>query len=207
MLDLMLGMRRLELPNEGPVDVEKVNIMLSRLGKETISQSTLKNSLIDSRISEESKLLSYFLRQLLSTQEKFSDQESSIEKFTKVINNYFKESQTDKELVFDKAKFKVDIWHKTLEDNLSWSNLSSGEKQIVSIFSKLILDNLNRTIILIDEPELSLSIEWQKKFLLDILETESCTQLLAITHSPFVFDNELDSAARPLGIEITRKEK
>lgn len=44
---------------------------------------------------------------------------------------------------------------------------------------------------LIDEPELSLSVPWQKKFLPDILSAESCAGLFAVTHSPFVFDNNL----------------
>lgn len=205
MLDLMLGMTKLQLPNEVPVDLERVNIMLSRLGKESISQDDLKNSLIDSKATEESKLLTYFLRQLLSTQDKFSIQEASIESFTKIINSYLKESKTDIELIFDKAHFRVDIWHKTLKEKLSWSNLSSGEKQIVSIFSKLILGDYKKTIILIDEPELSLSIEWQKKFLPDILETDRCSQLLAITHSPFVFDNCLDPFAKTINIKVEEK--
>lgn len=204
MLDLMLGMTKLQLPNEGPVDLERVNIMLSRLGKDVISQDDLKNSLIDSKATEESKLLTYFLRQLLSTQEKFSAQEASIESFTKIINSYLKESKTDIELIFDKAHFRVDIWHNTLKEKLSWGNLSSGEKQIVSIFSKLILGDYKKTIILIDEPELSLSIEWQKKFLPDILETDRCSQLLAITHSPFVFDNCLDPFAKTINIKVEK---
>lgn len=50
-------------------------------------------------------------------------------------------------------------------------------------------------LVLIDEPELSLSIDWQQKFLPDILKAPSCEQLIAITHSPFTFENELDRYA------------
>lgn len=78
--------------------------------------------------------------------------------------------------------------------------LSSGEKQIVSVFARLYLSGEKQFVVLIDEPELSLSMDWQKRFLPDILSAPSCAQLIAITHSPFVFDNELDAYAGPLRI-------
>ena len=56
-------------------------------------------------------------------------------------------------------------------------------------------------IVLIDEPELSLSLDWQRKVLPDIIKSEMVVQLLAITHSPFIFENELDSCARSLKIQ------
>lgn len=49
----------------------------------------------------------------------------------------------------------------------------------------------NDFIVLFDEPELSLSIYWQKKLLPDILNSKRCDFLLAVTHSPFIFENEL----------------
>lgn len=51
--------------------------------------------------------------------------------------------------------------------------LSSGEKQIISVFSKLYLEDNKKYIILFDEPELSLSIKWQAKFLPDIMDTKN----------------------------------
>lgn len=71
--------------------------------------------------------------------------------------------------------------------------LSSGEKQIISIFTRLYLDldNSKPYAIFFDEPELSLSMEWQKKLLQDIAETDQCEFLLAATHSPFIFENKL----------------
>ena len=69
--------------------------------------------------------------------------------------------------------------------------LSSGEKQIISIFSKLYLDNTNKNcVILFDEPELSISIEWQKTLITDIMNSKKCSLLIAVTHSPFIFDGD-----------------
>nr|WP_228297617.1 AAA family ATPase [Raoultella ornithinolytica] len=79
-------------------------------------------------------------------------------------------------------------------------DLSSGEKQIISLMAHIYLDDTKKKIILIDEPELSLSIEWQEHVLVDIVNSPSVVQMLAITHSPFVFNNELKSEVKALNI-------
>ena len=72
---------------------------------------------------------------------------------------------------------------------------------MISLFAKLFLYP-KRKIVLIDEPEISLSIDWQKQILVDVLDAPLCEQIIAITHSPFVFENELDPFARPLIIKV-----
>lgn len=91
---------------------------------------------------------------------------------------------------------------------LNFNVFSSGEKQIVSLFAKLyllplkdldwsneskLLENLTnkKFWIIFDEPELSLSVEWQKNLLPDILESNRCEFLFVTTHSPFIFKNDL----------------
>ena len=59
------------------------------------------------------------------------------------------------------------------------------------MFSKIYLEPDKDFIVLFDEPELSLSIYWQKKLLPDILNSNRCDFLLAVTHSPFIFENDL----------------
>ncbi len=53
--------------------------------------------------------------------------------------------------------------------------------------------------VLIDEPELSLSVPWQRRFLADIRNSEFCSGLVAVTHSPFIYDNDLRRFAHGLG--------
>lgn len=50
-------------------------------------------------------------------------------------------------------------------------------------------------MVLFDEPELSLSIYWQERLLPDILTSKRCAFMLAVTHSPFIFNNELKQYA------------
>ena len=49
--------------------------------------------------------------------------------------------------------------------------------------------NKKKLIILIDEPELSMSVEWQEALLTDIAECEKVSHVTAMTHSPFIFKN------------------
>ena len=99
----------------------------------------------------------------------------------------------------------MDVFNTHLEEPIQLGSLSSGEKQIISIFSKLILNLDKKFLILIDEPELSLSLEWQQRLLPDMLKQNSCNQIIAITHSPFIFDNEFDANATTIEIKINGK--
>lgn len=44
-------------------------------------------------------------------------------------------------------------------------------------------------IVLLDEPELSLSVSWQKSLISDILSTSNCRYVAIATHSPFIIEN------------------
>jgi len=203
LIDTLLDPQQYELEIDQGIDLQAVRLMLGRLGKSSpVTERNLEAAISGvSRADERHRTLAYFLRELLRSYEASRPQESAIEAFAAVVNAYLAGGPgAEKSLRFDKLRLKVEIWHDALQKALPFSSLSSGEKQIVSVFSRLLLDFDRRYLILIDEPELSLSIEWQKRFLPDILKTSSCEQLIAITHSPFVFENELDVLARSIGI-------
>ena len=163
--------------------------------------------------AESEKFLTYFLGKLNSVIEKTRDVESVVEEFIGNCNRYLSlpdellarigQAQDAKELTFDRRNLRVTVTSKALSRKVPLDSLSSGEKQMISLFSRLYLYPPTRKIVLIDEPELSLSIDWQKKILPDILGAPSCEQLIAITHSPFVFENELEPFATTLKMRIT----
>ncbi|WKV82669.1 ATP-binding protein [Pseudomonas sp. B24_DOA] len=111
-----------------------------------------------------------YLFQMLDIYTQTQADEQSIEGFAQVINNYWEtsafetNSKPEKKVVFDKLALSVDVRIPYSPDPLSLNDLSSGEKQIVSIFARLHLSRGNRYIVLIDEPELSLSLAWQRLF-------------------------------------------
>ena len=64
--------------------------------------------------------------------------------------------------------------------------LSSGERQLLIIFAHLLFnEHGNRSnVFIIDEPELSLHLKWQERFVSKALEVSPKTQLVLATHSP-----------------------
>lgn len=186
------------------IQPETLNIVLSRVG-DNISESN-KNKieeLVNSgKIkSPEYNQLVYYLSKLLGLYEPQREKDNSIKKFAEVCNKYLHK----KRIVYDETSVKISIVQEINNQPIDIRNLSSGEKQIISLFSKIYLDSDDEYIILFDEPELSLSLEWQRLLLPDILKSGKCKLLLAVTHSPFIFDNELDTNAIDLDDFVTEK--
>ena len=77
---------------------------------------------------------------------------------------------------------------------MALSSLSSGEQQELVLQYDLLFRVPSNTIVLIDEPELSLHVAWQKKFLPDLLTIVqlSTFDALVATHSPFVVGERTD---------------
>jgi predicted ATP-binding protein involved in virulence len=72
--------------------------------------------------------------------------------------------------------------------------LSSGEQHELVLLYDLLFRVKSNTLVLIDEPELSLHVTWQKTFLPDLLEIVSATKfdVLLATHSPFIVGDRND---------------
>jgi len=133
--------------------------------------------------------LVYFISSLVKVYEQQRENDTALQQFCKVCNNYL----GDKMLRYDESTVAVDIVRKKNLRDVNIESLSSGEKQIISLFSRLYLHKQDNLGIFFDEPELSLSMEWQKTLLPDIINSGKCVFLFATTHSPFIFHNELKS--------------
>ncbi|WP_323882024.1 AAA family ATPase [Aeromonas caviae] len=175
--------------------------------RERRASETKKNSLIHSlkRLYnndeiKDIKYLSYFLTQLNSVIQETKEQESKIEKFVAVCDKYLSSASDSKSLTFDPQSLEVIVKDNYTLDRISLNDLSSGEKQVISLMATIYLNDNTPKIILIDEPELSLSIKWQRMILPDLNAGENVRQVIAITHSPFIFDNELDPYATAMKV-------
>ena len=131
------------------------------------------------------EFLIYYLQKLVNIYNSQEAIDKKLSKFAQVCSKYL----SGKKIEYDETMLTMNVF-----DNdglkIDFDDLSSGEKQIVSIFSKVYLDVTSPCIFIIDEPEISLSIEWQKEFLRDIYDSEKVALLIATTHSPFIFKNE-----------------
>lgn len=145
-----------------------------------------------------SQVICHYFTKLMAFHQDLEKKEAKIVSFCEACNAYM----VDKEFQYDTSNFNFQIVPKSANEpnrEIELQNLSSGEKQIVSLFSHLYLSGGKKYFVLIDEPELSLSVDWQRKFVLDIRRTDFCSGLIAVTHSPFIYDNELRKYAHGLG--------
>lgn len=182
-----------------------VENILSRIQESILSSANKKHlrDIIDGvksggKQDEHSQVICHYFTKLMAFHEELEAKEAKIVNFCRVCNEYM----VDKELKYDTATFHFTIRPKGNDDDsreIKLHHLSSGEKQIVSLFSHLYLSGDKQYFVLIDEPELSLSVPWQRKFLLDIKNADFCIGLLAVSHSPFIYDNELKKYAHGLG--------
>lgn len=76
--------------------------------------------------------------------------------------------------------------------NVPLHKLSSGEQNLVILYYRLVFETEPNTLLLIDEPENSLHVEWLEKMLRDylVMEGDLKCQMIIATHSPiFIGDN------------------
>jgi predicted ATPase len=185
--------------------IDIIHSVLDRIHESILSSSHRKQLFerIDKvrttgKLDEHAKVICHYFLKLLNYQQELRDRESQITNFCKVCNEYM----VDKEFKYDSAAFNLVI-ESTGPDkkkrNIELRHLSSGEKQIVSLFSHLYLSGEKNFFVIIDEPELSLSVPWQRRFLIDVRGGGLCSGLVAATHSPFIYDNSLKKYAHGLG--------
>ncbi|UTV37665.1 AAA family ATPase [Ensifer adhaerens] len=80
-------------------------------------------------------------------------------------------------------------------------SLSSGEAQIFVILTHLSFNPYaQRNVFIIDEPELSLHVQWQELFVDSLIEANPNIQYIMATHSPSIILDKVDSC-----IDISRK--
>lgn len=108
------------------------------------------------------------------------------EKFKNIIYNLFKD--TDKEVFIDEnnsINFKI-IDNQKKEHIITPYDLSSGEKQMLSILLRVLLTKNKFCILMMDEPEMSLHVEWQNTLISNLRDLNSNMQIFISTHSPAI---------------------
>jgi hypothetical protein len=173
-----------------------VEIVLTRLS-DYVSAEDRRHilELYDSGELHNNLYLSSFLSSLIASYEDVRHLEHALQSFGEKCNQYL----IRKEFKYESAAASLKLHEKgSLSKPLDLNTLSSGEKQIVGVLSQVYLGEESSYIVIFDEPELSLSVEWQRNILPDIVHSEKCHALIAATHSPFIFENELDECARSL---------
>lgn len=154
-----------------------------------------KNGLYESKqkflgySKDDSKALLVYLNDLDKKLIIFDDLLEKLELFTNILNERrftFKSININRENGF---YFKT-----TSGKSLKLNQLSSGEQHEVVLLYELIFKTRPSILVLIDEPEISLHITWQKGFLDDLLRIIKIQnfQVLIATHSPSIINDRWD---------------
>ena len=141
--------------------------------------------LIDAR--ERYEDLAYSIAEYVSKDYQLAE---SIIVFKDIINNIYLNKQID---VTDNGKLIVAMNNGT---TLPLGKLSSGEKQLLLIFYQILFHSNTGSIILLDEPEISLHVTWQQMlgdYFQDICRVRK-VQMVVSTHSPQVIHDKWDYA-------------
>jgi predicted ATP-binding protein involved in virulence len=112
-----------------------------------------------------------------------------LELFTDILNE---RRFTFKSIKIDKDKGFIFLTNAGTE--LKLTDLSSGEQHEVVLLYELIFKTNPNTLVLIDEPEISLHVTWQKEFLSDLLKILELQkmQVIVATHSPQIINDRWD---------------
>ena len=188
------------IKQSSPLTVDEIKskmIELESKRKEFVDTGILEEEQDDIGIHDLLDAITESNRQNLSlyaidTEEKLnalSSLSSSINLFRNLIDKSF----NNKRIVFNKDygfRFVATYSDSTILPQ----SLSSGEQHELVMFYDLIFNASENTLILIDEPELSLHIKWQLDYVDELLQIISATKFSAVlaTHSPQIIHDKWD---------------
>ena len=182
-----------------------VNILsgVNGIGKSTILQKTLKQAegvhltlvpedatdlrydVIEKYTIDPDTQLAKLEKDFIAYKEKaiVNCQLSAVNSFFDFVDKLY--GQTDKTIIRDAEGIRF------LQegDILTTRELSSGEKQMMLILLTVLLEDQQPYVLFMDEPEVSLHVDWQQQLVTIITELNPEIQLILTTHSPAVVMN------------------
>jgi ABC-type transport system involved in cytochrome c biogenesis ATPase subunit len=140
----------------------------------------------------ERDVLALYLSDFNEKLDAFADLQRRIEALVDVVGSKLRR----KRFVIDRQKGFVFETYDNPPRKLNVTDLSSGEQHQIVLFYELIFASAGIDLFLIDEPEISLHVEWQRAFISDIEKVQALTgaTFLVATHSPQVINNRRDLA-------------
>ncbi len=128
-------------------------------------------------------ILSAIINELQSEVELFKE----IQVFLDEYNSFLK---CDKNLVLSSNGIFVTV----TSENHSIQKLSSGERHLLTFLATILLMGEEQDFILLDEPEISLDIDWQEKLLATIAKLVPNSQIIVASHSPSIMGDYFDES-------------
>lgn len=143
----------------------------------------LQRKWLDYQVNLSNRMVELFTSQDPNATEKVQQLAKEKTHFQDIVDELF--SETGKTIKRNCNEIFFDSYGETIPPY----KLSSGEKQMLIILLTVLIQNKRPFVLFMDEPEISLHIEWQQR-LLDILtDLNPNVQVILTTHSPAVIMN------------------
>lgn len=101
--------------------------------------------------------------------------------FIEIVNHAF--ANTQKVVDTEQSKLQFKLEGEIFDNN---KKLSSGEKQFLIVMLTVLLQRKEESILIMDEPEISMHIDWQRELLNNLKKLNPNCQIILATHSPGV---------------------
>ena len=163
------------------LDTETMNLVDSRISSALDFQLYhLQRKYLDYQVNIGNRIIS-------ALQEGHADAAQELSKaktrFQNIVDELFEE--TGKKIV----RTENEIRFSQIGETLVPYQLSSGEKQMLAILLTVLVEDQQPYVLFMDEPEVSLHIEWQKRLIDLVVEMNPNVQIILTTHSPAVIMN------------------
>lgn len=172
-------------------DLEEKRASLSALGLITNAGDSLVRIPSPETLTNETKIfLTNYIKDSNKKLEIYKDLSDKLKLLQSIVNE--RNAFSDKQM-----KFSSDEGVSFISKNgriIPIDKLSSGEKNNFVLFYELIFSCGKHTLILVDEPEISLHVAWQRKFIDELNEICQLKGLQGIvaTHSPDIVGDNVD---------------
>ncbi|MCX8755556.1 AAA family ATPase [Vibrio parahaemolyticus] len=135
----------------------------------------------DAEKLKENNLLSQLIINMIRELEVEKQLLSSVTTLVDTFNQYLVEG---KKLLVNNNDIFIQLEDKKSHHSLDY--LSSGERHIFTFLSLIVVAGSNKDFLIIDEPEISLNIKWQRTLMQLMRDLVPNTQIIVASHSPTI---------------------
>lgn len=140
----------------------------------------LQRKYLDYQVNLSNRMVEIFTSMAPDAHQKASEIAQEKTHFQDIVDDLFRD--TGKKIQRDKNEIYFDSFGETI----SPLKLSSGEKQMLIILLSVLVQNKKPAVLFMDEPEVSLHIEWQQRLIALVRDLNPQVQIILTTHSPAV---------------------
>ena len=185
-LDIAIEEKNYDLPENFIERIEKKREVLLSVVKE-LGQSSLQvmlyNFLKDTEKTTKIPESKVFRAIIVNILEKVEDESLELNSISKLIESFNDHLYRNKKLIVKDEEAYIELSKNTKH---SIDKLSSGERHLLIFLTLFLIIGRNRDFFIIDEPEISLNMKWQRKLMPLLSELSPNSQIIVATHSPSI---------------------